>query len=228
MTVAPASATAHDAPESRHDVVSLATESDVEIDNDLMTATLVVQGEAKDAAALAEEINTTTRWALDVLERFGSIEPATRDYRTWPRHDTSESRRLIGWRASRTLELESDDFAAMSEAIAQLQERLQVQGTALAVKRGTRRAATDALIDQALHAFRSRAELIRESLGASGYRILEIDVQSDESVVGPPAMRMRTMAMESAEANVSEPGVAGGKSRVAVRVSGRVQLERTR
>ena len=63
------------------------------------------------------------------------IERETRDYRTWPRRDTSQRNRLIGWSGSQSLVLESGDFAAMAQAMQTLQERLQVQGTSLDVSR---------------------------------------------------------------------------------------------
>ena len=217
-------ALAHEPLEPPQDVFSFAVSSEAEIDNDLMRATLTVQGEADEPAALAEQINTTMGWALDALGAHERIRRETRDYSTWPRYDAGERRRLIGWRASQTLELESEDFAAMGEAIATLQERLQVQSTLLAVRPETRRRASDALIEEALAAFRARAELVRASFGASGYRVLEVDVQSEEGG-GGGMMRSRVMAMESADTSVSEPGIAAGSSRVTVRVHGRIRLD---
>lgn len=224
LPAAVTTARAHGLVEPPQDTFTFSVSSETEIGNDLMRATLVVQGEGEEAAALADEINATMRWALETLAPHESIRRKTSDYRTWPRYDTSERQRLIGWWASQTLELESGDFAAMSVAMATLQERLQVQGTELAVRPETLRRASESLIEEALAAFRTRAELVRTSFGAGGYRVLEVDIDTGGSGADV-MMRSRTMAAESADAGVSEPGIAAGSSRVSVQVRGRVRLE---
>jgi len=208
-----------------HDIVSLSASADAVLDNDRMSATLVVQAEAKEPAALADEINRTMRWALDALDTWPDIARETRDYRTWPRRDTSQARRLIGWSGSQSLAIESGDFAAMAEAMQTLQERLQVQGTSLDVSVEARREAADELIDEALEAFERRATRVTATLGATGYRILEIDVRTEEGGYAPPPM-MRSRMMEADAMAVAEPGIAGGTSRLAAHASGRVQLVR--
>lgn len=217
---------AHDLSEPLYDIVSLSAEADTEIDNDVMLATLVVQAEAATSDALADAINTDMSWALEALEAHPGIERETRDYSTWPRYDTSQTRRLIGWRGSQNLTLESDDFAAMGEAIQTLQERLQVRDTTLAVSHAARRAASDALIDEALDAFERRAERVRRNLGAAGYRILEVDIRTEGQAFAPEVM-MRAQMMEASASQIAEPGIAGGTSRLSVFASGRIRLERT-
>ena len=208
-----------------HDVVSLSASADAELDNDRMRATLAVQAEAKEPAAVADEINRTMRWALDALDAWPDIERETRDYRTWPRRDTSQRSRLIGWSGSQSLVLESGDFAAMAQAMQTLQERLQVQGTSLDVSVETRRRAADELVDRALEAFERRAARVAATLGASGYRILEIDVRTEESGFAPPPM-MRSRMMDAESASIAEPAIAGGSSRSSAYASGRIVLVR--
>lgn len=219
------SAQADDTHETLYNVFSISAEADAEIRNDLMSARLVVQAEAKDTASLANEINDTMRWALAFLVPFDTIDHQTLDYRTWPRHDTSQSRRLLGWRGTQTLQLESDDIAAMSEAISKLQERLQVENTTFGVKPASRRKATDTLIDAALHAFKQRAERVQANLGAPGYRIVDVNIQTDEHGDGGMQSYARAASMESADYSVSEPGLEAGVQRIVVRIAGRIQLE---
>ena len=224
LAAAPPTTSAQDAPELPRDIVSLSAEAETDVDHDLMRAVLVVQAEAEEPDALADQINRTMRWALDALEPFPDVERETRDYRTWPRRDSSRTSRLIGWGGSQSLELESEDFAQMGKAIQTLQERLQVQGTQLGVSGAARREASDTLIDEALDAFERRAARIGENLGATGYRILEVDVRVDSSGHEPPMMT-RSVS-RSAESDVAEPGIAGGSSRLTATASGRIQLER--
>ena len=176
--------------ETLYNVYRLSSDASAEVDNDQMLATLVVQQEDKDPALLADKVNSTMAWAVAALRPYTTLRARTRDYQTYPRYDTSQARRLIGWRATQSLELETDDFEAAAKAIQQLQEKLQVQGIRLSTKPATRKSASDDLISAALTAFKERAELIQQNMGSSGYRILNVDIQTGQ---GPgPVFYTRT------------------------------------
>lgn len=210
--------------ETLYNVFNLTSEATAEVDNDLMIATLVVQLEDKDPAVLADKVNQTMAWAIDVLKPYEMLTIKTRDYQTYPRYDTSQVRRLIGWRATQTLQLDSEDFGAAGQAIQKLQEKLQVQGIRLMTKDSTREAASDQLIDEALNAFKDRASLIQKNMGASGYRILDVNIQTGQS--NTPMFNARAEMADVMRSSVaSEPVVEPGTSRVSVQVYGRVQLD---
>jgi predicted secreted protein len=207
-----------------YNVFSLSSEASAEVDNDLMVATLVVQAEDKDPALLASKINASMSWAVNVLRPYGALKTKTRDYQTYPRYDTGKNRKLIGWRGNQSIQIETDDFEAAGKAIQKLQERLQVQGIQLAAKAETRTAAADALMNDALSAFKKRASLIQRNMGASGYRILDVNIQTDQghaAMYDSRSSRMETMS----SSRVAEPSIEAGTSRVSVQVYGRVQLD---
>ena len=211
--------------ETLYNVVSLSSEASAEVDNDLLSAVLAVQHEDKEPAVLADKVNASMVWAVNKLRPYSSLTIKTREYQTHPRYDTSQSRRLIGWRATQTLQIQTDDFESAGKAIQILQERLQVQSIQLSVKPETRRTASDNLINQALTSFKDRARLVQKNMGSAGFRILDIDIQSDQG--GSPGYSMRAEMQDNlrSSAMVSQPAVEAGTSRVMVRVHGRVQLE---
>ncbi|MFT5046533.1 MAG: putative secreted protein [Porticoccaceae bacterium] len=207
-----------------YNIFSLSSEASAEVDNDLMVATLIVQAEDKDPALLASKINSSMSWAVNVLRPYGALKTKTRDYQTYPRYDSGKNRKLIGWRGSQSIQIETDDFQAAGKAIQKLQERLQVQGIQLATKPETRSVAADALINEALNAFKERASLVQRNMGATGYRILDVNIQSDQG--GAAMYDSRSTGMEMMRSSVvSEPTIEAGTSRVSVQVYGRVQLD---
>lgn len=222
MCCQPLLAQSSDAP--LYDVYSLSGEASMEIANDLMIATLQVQQEDADPASLAEKINSTMSWALETLQEFDSLKVSTRDYQTYPRYDTSQVRRLIGWRATQSLQIESSDFGAAGKAIQALQERLQVKGIRHLAQEDTRKAVVDQLIGEALDAFKARAELVRDNMGSSGYDVLDVNIQTGESnsPIYAPRAEMADMMRSSV---ATEPALEAGTSRVNVQVFGRVQLK---
>ena len=207
-----------------YNVFSLSSQASSEVDNDLMVATLVVQAEDKDSALLASKINASMSWAVNVLRPYSTLKTKTRDYQTYPRYDSGKNRKLIGWRASQSIQIETDDFEAAGKAIQKLQERLQVQGIQLAAKPETRSSAADALITDALKAFKARAALVQQNMGATGYRILDVNIQTDQGGAAMYESRSYEMDMQRSAA-VSAPSIEAGTSRVSVQVYGRVQLD---
>jgi len=211
-------------PEPIYNVFSFSSEASAEVDNDLMIATLAVQAEDKDSGVLASKVNAAMSWAVNTLRPFPSLKKTTREYLTYPRYDTSQARRLIGWRATQTLLIETDDFKAAGKAIQKLQERLQVKNIRLTVKPATRKSASDALMNQALIAFKDRARLIQTNMGASDFRILDVNVQDQQGGYAASQSRGESYDMMRS-AVVSEPAIEAGTSRVSVQVFGRVQLQ---
>jgi len=210
--------------EPQYDVYSLSSEASAEVPNDLMIATLVVQQEDADPARLAEKVNEAMSWATELLQEYDTLKVSTRDYQTYPRYDTSQVRRLIGWRATQSLQLETEDFGAAGKAIQTLQERLQVKGIRHMAQESTRRQASDALISEALDAFKARAELVQQNMGATSYKVLDVNIQTGES--SAPMFTARAEMADMARSAVStEPALEAGTSRVNVQVFGRVQLD---
>ena len=67
--------------------------------------------------------------------------------------------------------------------------------------------------------------MIQRNMGASGYKVLDVNVQSDQPS-GPmyDVAPMQYESMRSA-AMVAEPSIEAGTSRVSVQIFGRVQLD---
>ncbi|WP_303909199.1 SIMPL domain-containing protein [Thiohalomonas denitrificans] len=200
--------------EAVFDRVSLQAEVSREVENDRMRAVLAVQEEGSDPAQLAERINQAMRWALGQVESFESVTGETGGYRTRPVYQKGT---LTHWRAVQSLRLESGDFTALSSLVGQLQEKIQVQSMGFEVSEKTRRAAENDLIDDALGAFKVRAERVRQNLGAGDWRIVQLNIGTRGNGPGP-VYRMETMAERA------PPAVKGGETTVSVIVSGTIQL----
>ena len=202
-------------------VFTLSATAEGEATNDLMHASVVVEGTAQDSAELQSQINASTQWALARLRPYTSIKVKTQDYQTYPNYDR-EQKTIVGWRASQTLRLESDDVKAVGDVIRKLQERLSVRAIRFEPKPETRRVVEDQLINDALDAFKQRAQLIRTNMGASGYSLLDIDVQTGFQG-GLPTQLYQERAVSQSTV-VTEPGLQGGTSKISVQVYGRIQL----
>lgn len=206
-----------------YDRYSISAQVNGEVVNDLLTAELFVEHEDRDSASLANRVNADMAWALEQVRRYPSVKATSGNYSTWPTFERKQNR-IIGWRSSQVLKLESDDFANVRKAIKDLQERLKVRNMEVSAKDETREAKEDELIADALNRFRQRALLVQSTMGASDYRTINVDINSNSQIHRPPMMRNYAETASLSKVG-SEPAVAAGTSQVSVTINAVIQLQ---
>jgi len=206
-------------PVIAEDRVSFQVEVGRDVGNDRMVAIMNATAEEKKPANVADRINSTMTWALDQARANKPVRSRSGSYRTYPVY---EDRKIVRWRGSQELQLESQDVDQLSQLVGTLQSRLQIQSLQFSVSPDRRRQVENELIVQALEAYQARAEIIRESLGAKTFRLLDINIQSGGQ---SPVIPMRAVSTLS-RASVSKPALEQGTSRVTVQVSGKIRLLR--
>ncbi len=86
---------------------------------------------------------------------------------SYPIYDT-KGQKITGWRERAELRLESSDFAALSKLTGELLTDLKMGGMDFAIATPTRKASEDALLKDAVSAFKARAQLATDALGRQG------------------------------------------------------------
>ena len=204
-----------------YNLVRLDASATAEVPNDQMRVQLVVEYNARDAAALPDLVNADMRWALDLSKRHPAVRAQTGEYSTQPEYTST---RIVGWRALQELVLEGEDFGAVSALVSALQEKLKVRGMQFLPTRATRLKAEADLTRDAIKAFSDRATLISEAMGAKGYEVVDVSVGSaPEQVMYRRAPQM--MMSVAADAAAAPPvAVEGGTATITVNVNGQIQL----
>ncbi len=203
------------------DQVSFQVEVGRDVGNDRMVAILNVMAEEKKPANLADRINSTMAWALDQARANKQVTSRSGSYQTYPVYD---DRKIVRWRGRQELQLESQDVDQLSQLVGILQSRLQMQSLQFSVSPDRRRQVENELIEQALDAYQARADIIRKSLGAKTYKLMDINIRSSGR---SPVIPMRAEAVSTlSRSSVSTPALEQGTSRVNVQVSGKIRLLR--
>ena len=200
--------------------VSFQVERSREVTNDWMQAVVGLTDEDADSSRLADRINATMTKALATAKRADGVKVKSGGYSTHPVHENGKLRR---WRASQDLILESGDVEAVTRLVGILQSELQLRSIGFSVSPERRRAIEDELVAEVLAAFRARAEIVRKSLGARGYEIVQISINT-QGGVERRSIPMMAMEMDSMS-KVRAPAVEGGSSRVVVHANGTIEFD---
>jgi predicted secreted protein len=218
LTAMAATASAADEPDPMNRV-SFQVESSRDVANDWIQAVVGITDEDADSARLADRINAGMGRALAAAKAVPAVRVKSGGYATHPVHQDGKLRR---WRASQDLILESADVDAVTRLVGELQSGLQLRSIQFSISPERRRAIEDELIAEALIAFKARAEIVRENLGAKQYEVVSISIDTQGG--GPIRAAFREGAVMRAQ-SVAPPALEGGSSRMAVHVNGTVELE---
>lgn len=205
-----------------YNVVNLQAEASRVVPNDLGFATLYVELNDADPGRLADRVNQALNAALRQTKAFPKVRAESGGQQSYPVYNAKN--RLEGWRARAEIRLESGEFTDLSALVGKLQAQMQLASLDFVVAPETLRKAEDALVIDALAAFRQRASLVQQGLAGKGYKIVNLHLNQGGRPPMPMARAYKTemMAMDAAPA---APQLEAGKSEVRVQVSGSIQLE---
>lgn len=187
--------------------------------NDQGSALAFMEAEATSPSELAQKVNGAIAQALAVTKEFSTVQ--TRSGNTWTSPIYGKNGHTIeGWRMRSELQLESRDIPALATLLGKLQGTLGVNQINLHPARETRAKAEDAATTAAIHAFRDKARKIAGQLGKD-YRIVQLNVGSNNGIPGPAAYAMKSVTMR---AEMAPMPLEGGESLVTVSVSGQIEV----
>jgi predicted secreted protein len=206
----------------RFNQVDLQAEVSREVQNDLMNATVFTEVNDPSAARVADQVNRITAEGLKSAGEFKSVKARSGFSNTFPIYDRQG--KLTGWRGRSELRLESKDTAAMAGLIGKLQSTMQLGGVSFSVSPEVRRQTENEMINDAVAAFRTRADIAAKAIGGRTYKIRRIGINAGGFAPGPRPMAMARAAAGSAP-EVAPPAFEAGTSMVQVSVNGTVEVE---
>jgi predicted secreted protein len=209
------------APEARFNQVELQAEASREVQNDLMTANLYAEASDPSAAKVADQLNRVTAEALKTAAAEKAVKARSGYSQTYPVNDRNG--KVTGWRGRSEIRLESKDARAMAALIGRLQSSMQLSGVSFSVSPELRRQVENELINEAVAAFKARADIAAKAIGGRAFKIRRIGLNAGGGGPVPRPMLARGLAAQSAE--VSVPVFEAGTSVVNVVAAGTVEVE---
>ncbi|MBB1520318.1 SIMPL domain-containing protein [Aquipseudomonas guryensis] len=211
------------ADEARYNQIALRAEVGQEVAHDRMYVTLYSEAQDKDPGKLAAAITTTLNKAVEQARKVKDVSVSLGNRNSYPVYE-EEGTKISAWRERAEVRLESADFASLAQLSADLLGELKMAEMNFAVADATRQQSEDALIKEAVAAFKARAQLATEALGGSGYKLVSLNLNSGGF---QPVMPMRAMAMDSGSFSKSAPApqIEAGSSKVSMAADGVIEVQ---
>jgi len=204
--------------------ISLRAEASQEVPRDLMIVSLYTEGQNTDSAKLAAEITTAMNKAIGQAKQVKAVTLRQGNRNSYPIYD-NKTQKITGWRERAELRLESTDFAALSKLTGELMQTLKIGNMQFTVANATRKTSEDALLKDAVNAFKARAQLATEALGGKGYKIVNLNLNTN----GYPQPYMRSEMMMKAASPAMDsaptPEVEAGTSEVSMSADGVIEVQ---
>lgn len=209
------------ADEARYNQIALRAEVSQEIAHDLMHVTLYSEAQDDDPAALAAQITRTLNAAVSQARGVKGVSVALGSRNSYPVYD-DKGQKITAWRERAELRLESADFATLSKLTGEMLKELKMAGMDFSIAPATRKTHEDALLKEAVVAFRARAQLATEALGGSGYKLVNLSLSSGGFQPPMPMRMAKGMAMMDAAVT---PEIEAGTSQVTVNADGMIEVQ---
>ena len=210
------------ADQLHYNQISLRAEVSQEVARDKMIVTLYTESQNTDPAKLAAEVTTIMNKALGEAREVKGVTLRQGSRNSYPIYD-NKNQKITGWRERAELRLESADFPALSKLTGELLNTLKMDNMEFSIADATRKSSEDALLKDAVAAFKARAQLATDALGGKGYKIVNLNFNTN----GYPmpyarngGMMMKAAAMDSAPT----PEVEAGTSQVSMSADGVIEV----
>ena len=211
------------ADEPRYNQVSLQAQASQEVARDLMVVTLYSEAQDSDPGKLAAAVTQTVNKALGQAREVKAVSVRQGSRNSYPVYD-EKGQKITGWRERAEIRLESADFAALSKLTGELLQDLKMGGMNFSIAPATRKSSEDALVKEAIAAFKARAQLATEAMGGSSYKIVNLSL--NRGGYGPEAPApMMMMKASRGMADAVTPEIEAGTSEVDMNANGTIEVQ---
>lgn len=211
-----------------YNIVEFSESAGVEAVQDMMSARFQVRAEGRDKNAVnAEFVKKSNNFIRK--SKNGNFKTELVSRSAMPRYQYTNGRRIqTGWEERAEFKAEGRNFDALNRFIADIQADAALEYTDFYVSSERRNEVIDQASKDAVLRFKARAEKLAGVLGASGYKIVKLNLGHIGSHIASGgavrAKMLRVMPMAASYGAEGTDSVAPGVEEISISVNGTVQF----
>lgn len=216
-----------------HTALNISATETVQVDEDMLVASLRIQHEAKDAKAVQKHINEAMAKAVALVKSKPSLKIETGQYYVHPDYryikveNENNKRVLDKWRGSQTMTIKSEVAEDVLTVTGEIQDMgFMMNNLNYTLSQKKHEETRDGLMEVTVKKLRDRAMRVAKALGKSDVDIVEINVDSNNYNPGPVYARAAKMEMVSmASDSMPAPTAEAGETNVSMTINARAIIK---
>ena len=217
-----------------HTALNISATEKVEVDQDVLIATLRIEHEAKSSKEVQAYINEHMKKALTAIKAKPSVKVETGgyyvrpDYRYIDNKDGENRRVLDKWRGSQTVTIKSEESEDVLKLAGELQDmHFLMNGLNYQLSSKKYDEVRDGLMETTVEALMKRAKRVAKALGKTNVDLVEINVDAGGGYRPQPVYaRAAKMEMMSADSGgMQAPSAESGETTVTMTVNARAIIK---
>lgn len=215
-------------------LITLSATERLEVDQDLLIATLSYEAENESASKLQDEINKVMAEALTEAKKVESVKVSTQSYQVYPydyqpnpNPKAGEDTRIIRkWRGSQSLMLKGKTPDDLLNLAGKLQGAgLNITNLSYTVSPELLEDTQNAMLEDALKKLKTKAERTAQALDKTQSDLLQVNVDVGGYYPQPVMMARGAMMAKADMAMESAPVAAAGQSEITLTVTAQALIK---
>lgn len=208
--------------ESLHyNIISLSASAEKTVARDTMRVVFSIEEMGKNRQEVSNQTTTRSNRVIQAARQNRALKAELSSRNTYS-YTLKNQKNTLQWQDSATITVVSSDFGALEKFIAQVQKYAAVQSLSFYTSRQKQSKMEEDLIQQAIQAFRKKAQSITQALGKKQYQIVEMSIDQQHNHA---PMMYRTEGVMLASAKAATPDTEAGEESLRLQVSGRIQVQ---
>lgn len=217
-------------------LVNLSATERLEVDQDLLAATLYFEAQNKDPKALQDEINSVMKKALDATKTAGEVKTSTGQYYVYP-YDYDPTPQPIKkgdlreplvrvWRGSQEIMLKSKNAEQLLGLTGKLQEMgLSMRGLGYTISPDLLEETQNSMLEAALKKLQTKADRTAKALGKSKANLLQVNVDTGGYYPQPMMLARNDAIPTGLSKEMAAPVAQAGQSEITMTVSAQALIK---
>ncbi len=196
-------------------ILHISATSSIEVDNDLLTASLRFETEGENPKDLQSKINEIMQKSIDSVKKYSKIQVSTEQYSVYQFTINKKDEEITKWRGSQTIIISGKSYDDILEITGKLQDMgLIVNNLSYNIANETRDELRDSLMESVIEKLRKKAERASKAMGRKNIKIIDMNI--DDSVMATFSETRLSMSSNSYSSKMMAPIAASGKSQISV------------
>lgn len=205
-------------------VLNISATKTIEVENDLLTASLRFETEGKNPKDIQSKINEVMNKSIDTAKKYSKIMVSTEQYSVYQFYINKKDEQKVMWRGSQTIVVSGKSYDDILEITGKLQEMgLIVNNLSYTISNETREEIRDSLMESVIEKLMKKAQRASKAMGKENIKIIDMNI--DDSATSTFSEARFSLSSDSFSSKMMAPVAASGKSQISVMGTAKILIK---